>query len=149
MRLIKSICVFCILSSVFISCADTSTDNSKTVQVNLYQVGGCKSHSLPKVSSSDTSFSYSFTDTLVVDFWAFGGCNTRPNLFALSYNIQDDTIFVTAIDTVLGSKCLCRYLIQAEFANLPLDHYVFYGIVPGNESVLPTYIEDVYKNGGH
>jgi hypothetical protein len=147
------------LSGFFISCADTSTNVVQSVQANLYQDGACLGSALKlssadknffKIFSDDTSFSYTFTDTLIVNFWAIADCSSKSNLFSLTYSIRNDTIFVVVVDTAKSNaNCDCKYPIQAEFVNLPLNHYVFYGIIPGNEYFLPNYIEDIYRNGGN
>jgi hypothetical protein len=138
------------------SCGDTSINVVKPVEANLYQAGGCQSHSLSKVSSinnrfvkissSDTTFSYKFKDTLYVNFLAFADCSLKSDIFYVSYIIKVDTIFVTAIDTAKNfSNCTCGYPIKAEFKNLPLDHYVFYGIVCPSEGMIYTFSEDIYR----
>jgi hypothetical protein len=130
MRYLKIISVLCITFIIIISCNDKSTDTvEKEVKATLYQLPGCPSHSgsLNKVSTwGDSCFTYTFKDTLKIDFCLYGNCSPDHDRFDLSYHISSDTIYVAAKDTAKNiANCMCTYTIHAEFENLNLDHYVF------------------------
>jgi hypothetical protein len=112
---------------IFFSCSDKSSNpGNQQVKASLYQVGGCQSH-LAKVSEVDSCFSYQFGEKLVVDFCLTGNCCPDSNRFVLSHKISNDTIYIVAVDTAEHlCRCICKYVIHAEFENLPLSHYIFY-----------------------
>jgi hypothetical protein len=125
------------------SCSHQST-NPENRQGVIYQILGCRS-GLSKVSD-DSCFSYQFEKTLRLEFCLTGNCCPDSNRFRLSSKIRNDTIFVVAADTAAHlCRCVCTYKIRAEFEDLPLDHYVFYGMREDYSSRLVHYREHVYR----
>ena len=60
-----------------------------------------------------------------------GNCCPDSDRFAMSYDVRSDSLFVTATDTAARMcLCTCSYILQAKFANLPLDRYTFVCIRP-------------------
>ena len=110
------------------SCRDKSSnpgDEQPQVTGIMYQVPGCQRNLFKKTSSVDTCFSYSFTDSLKIDFCVSANCCPDRERFSLNYKIETDTIFIAAKDTAADlCDCICPYIIHAEFSNLPLGRYI-------------------------
>jgi hypothetical protein len=123
-------------SILFLSCSnDTSTNSSKDgINFISYQVGGCNgSSSLEKVVR-DSCFSYSFYDTLKIDFCVSGNCCPDTNRFVTTYKLNSDTINVTVVDTAGHlCKCICNYKIHIELSGLTNNQYFFYCSYDGLE----------------
>ncbi len=121
-----------LLAVAGVNCAKSpSGPGVSRIQVSFRQVGGC----ISKVSSTsqvgDSSFAYEFNDTLHVSFMLSGNCCPDSDRFAMSYDVRSDSLFVTATDTAARMcLCTCSYILQAKFANLPLDRYTFVCIRP-------------------
>ena len=74
---------------------------------------------------SDSIFTYSFTQNLVLDFSATGNCCPDSNRFTVSQEVRGDTLLVTVVDTARNlCKCMCLYLIDVQWIDLPLNRYV-------------------------
>jgi hypothetical protein len=96
--------------------------------IRIEQIPGCKSGQLGKRSlSTDSCFTYQFSDALDVYFCASANCCPDSNRFRIRHDIRSDTIFVTIADTAAQlCRCNCTYMLHAEFHNLPKDRYVFF-----------------------
>lgn len=109
----------------FLSCIHHSTESHQ--HAVLYQVSGCHNNVPSKSAFEDSCFSYHFQDPLTIDFCVRSNCCPDSQRFRLDYDIRRDTIVVTVTDTAAHlCRCICPYLIHAEFFDLPLDSYVFY-----------------------
>ena len=137
-------------SGLFLStCSDNSSNLSdKQPSDSVVQIPGCSSHGLIRLSSSDTSFAWTFTDRLVIDFCLTGDCTPDSIRFATSHSISSDTIYVVSVDTATyNQKCICVFIIHGEFENLPLDYYVVICSRVDNGVETVSYNRDVYRNG--
>ncbi len=132
-----------ILSIIFLielihisSCSNEISTNTENEAINFisYQVGACNgSSSLEKVVR-DSCFSYSFYDTLKIDFCVSGNCCPDTNRFVTTYKLNSDTINVTVVDTAGHlCKCICNYKIHIELSGLTNNHYFFYCSYDGLE----------------
>jgi hypothetical protein len=153
MKYLRVVFVFCAAIILAVSCNDKSTNTTeKEVIATLYQLPGCPSHSssLNKVSTWDDScFTYTFADTLKINFCLEGNCSPNHDRFKLTYNISNDTIYVAAADTAEEiANCFCPFTLYAEFENLPLEHYVFNVSYSkkGFSQIFTFYNENIYKN---
>lgn len=89
----------------------------------LYQITGCGG-GLAKSFVADSCFSYQFGTDLIIDFCVTANCCPDSNRFDLSYETRHDTIAIAVQDTAARlCRCICPYVIHAEFHELPLDHY--------------------------
>ena len=105
-----------IASLIFLSCKNELV--SSAVEVNIYQKGKCMGSGLSKLTS-DSCFSYSFKENLVIDFCVTGNCCPDSNRFITSNNISNDTIKIFIKDVAPNlCRCTCKYLIHGEFSNL-------------------------------
>lgn len=124
----RSVLIMAVCSIVLLcfSCREKSANPGPEGPVSFsYQSGKCLGHDLPKSAVSDSSFNYSFSDKLVIDFSVTANCCPDSNRFTVSSFPGPDTIVVAVIDTAQNlCKCLCPYTIHAEFGNLTNDHYV-------------------------
>ncbi len=108
-----------------LSCSDQPT-KSVTARAQLYQIPGCSGHELAKAAAGDSCFSYKFAQDLVVDFCVSANCCPDSQRFQFTHDIRHDTILVAVADTAANlCRCLCNYVIHAEFTDLPRDRYVF------------------------
>lgn len=120
---------FISLTVYFASCSDdspTKTTNEDVVFASN-QIPGCNSTlSLSKLPSDSFCFSYTFDETLKIDFCVPGNCCPDSNRFVTNYNIKSDTLFVTVADTAENlCYCICNYTIHIEVTGLPNENYVF------------------------
>ncbi len=120
---------FLISAVIFITCSnDTSTNSSRDgIDFIAYQDGGCNGSSSLKKTIIDSCFSYSFTDTLKIDFCVYGNCCPDSNRFVTTYKLNSDTINVTVVDTAEHlCRCICSYKIHIELSGLTSNQYFFY-----------------------
>lgn len=111
------------------SCSEDSLTKSSAQEIKFtsYQVAGCNHNYLEKRTNNDSCFSYSFMDTLKIDFCVFGNCCPDSNRFITNYEINSDTLFITVSDTAANlCHCICNYTIHMEFSGLREDKYLFY-----------------------
>lgn len=113
------------------SCSDDEPTKSdgKDIKFISYQAGGCNNEvSLAKKGSfNDSCFTYSFRDTLKIDFCVWGNCCPDSNRFDTNYKISSDTLYVTVKDTAANlCRCECNYIVHVEMTGLPNDKYLFY-----------------------
>ena len=118
-----------LLTVLHLSCnnEDFITPGKNEISFKAYQLGGCNSHHLPKNAVQDSCFSYSFNDTLKIDFCVMGNCCPDSNRFVTDYKINSDTIFVNVADTAEKlCHCFCYYTIHLEMTGLTGNEYVLY-----------------------
>jgi|GEM_PF-696133 len=117
---------FGLLILICISCHEKSSEPELQSIVSFSsQSSKCLSHGLSKRNSFDSLFTYSFTDSLIIDFSVSANCCPDSNRFNVLYTAVNDTLIITVIDTAAyGCRCICPYLIHAEFGNLPNNHYI-------------------------
>lgn len=122
--------------------------NPENVESSIVQIPGCQSAQLAKSSaSSDSCLTYLFQNTLYVDFCATGNCCPDSNRFAITHEIRGDTIAVTIADTAVSlCRCMCRYILHAEFHDLPRDQYVFVCKRADASSSILMYSATVYRH---
>ena len=132
-----------------LSCKDTSADLAERSPFAFsFQSSKCMNTLSVASSNSDSLFLYSFTDTLVIDFSVVANCCPDSDRFSVAAIPGTDTIVVAVSDTAQSlCNCICPYMIHAEFANLPNDHYVVVctlGQMQGER--LRIHIADVYRD---
>ncbi len=115
-----------LIGLVAASCKEKSANSTPDEGVKFhYEASGCIGAGLPKPAVNDSSFSYTFTDKLTVDFVVTSNCCPDTNRFTVASIPGSDTLTIAVTDTAgHNCRCLCPYLIHAEFANLPGNHYV-------------------------
>ena len=102
---------------------------------DLIQLDGCARGALEKTSDADSCFTWSFTENLIADFCVTANCCPDTDRFQLGYSIKAGAIHVMVQDTAQNlCRCICPYLIHAEFSELEKDSYHFF--VEYNDSVL-------------
>jgi hypothetical protein len=117
-----------------VSCKEHSSGtDTADIPSFMYITSRCLSAAL-SVSSSranttaatpDSNFTYTFKQNLILDFSAAGNCCPDSNRFVVSQEIRNDTVLVTIIDTARNlCRCMCSYMIHAQWNNLPLDSYI-------------------------
>lgn len=126
-----NLALFAVISFIyFSSCSEDTPTKPGDGKINFtaYQIAGCNSHyPIEKATQGDTCFSYTFIDTLKVDFCVTGNCCPDSNRFVTSHNIIADTIFITVSDTAANlCQCDCNYIIHIEISGLPNNRYIFY-----------------------
>jgi hypothetical protein len=108
------------------ACRKESTDPvdyENSIPAEIFQVGGCQG-SLSKVAGQDSVFTYTFGQDLVIDFGVHANCCPDTSRFETDYSVEGNRIAVAVIDTAANlCRCMCPYLIHAEFSSLPLDQY--------------------------
>jgi len=126
LRFVPSMTVI-ILFMLASTCSESVTAIDENVQALLYQVPECGGSGLAKDALIDSCFSYQFDTDLAVDFCVRANCCPDSNRFDLDYLISSDTIYVAVADTAARlCRCVCNYVIHAEFTNLMRDRYIFY-----------------------
>jgi hypothetical protein len=117
-----------VLLYVFSCTTGNSTEpENETITFNAYQDGGCNSSPLAKTAVNDSCFSYSFNDTLKIDFCVTANCCPDSQRFVTDFNIKSDTIFVSVADTAARlCHCVCNYTIHLDFVSLSKSQYFFY-----------------------
>lgn len=131
----KFIFGFSLLSLVIVyySCSVNSPTKSeeKEIRFSAKQISGCIKL-FKKGSNSDSSFTYSFTDTLKINFGIWGNCCPDSDRFVSNCKVKSDTIFIIVKDTAKnGCYCNCPYKIHLEMVGLTKDEYLFYMTYPG------------------
>ena len=121
---------------MLICCKDEIS--SPEVEASIYQKGKCIGSGLAK-SVADSCFNYSFSQKLSLEFCVTGNCCPDSARFITNYEIAHDTIkiFVKDIEQNL-CRCVCKYLIHAEFSYLNLSSMVVncYQIADGKSQLL-------------
>lgn len=137
---------------VFEACTgNSSAPSNPGASASVTQIPGCISHSLNKVAGSESDFTYEFTTgSLSLNFLLPGDCTPDSVRFATSHKISNDTIFVISVDTAtMNERCLCTYLVHAEFDGLPLDrYYIVCTRIDGGVETVP-YSQYVYRQDAY
>ena len=111
-----------IVAAFFVSCRDSALQPEASA--NIKQVGKCNGSGLLKSTQSDSCFVYSFSNVLTIDFCVIGNCCPDSNRFTSTYSLTNDEITIKIKDTAPNlCKCLCRYIIHAEFYDLDSGSY--------------------------
>jgi hypothetical protein len=120
------IAVLALIAFFCFSCKEKSANpENQGLISSSFQSSKCMGSALGKASTSDSVFTYTFSDALIIDFSVTGNCCPDSNRFSVSSAIGSDTIVVAVVDTAQNlCRCLCRYMIHSEFMNLPNNHYV-------------------------
>lgn len=132
MKNILKVSSFMLVVFVLFYVFSCTTDNSiepedETTTFNAYQVGGCNGSPLAKIAENDSCFSYSFNDTLKIDFCVRANCCPDSQRFVADYNIKSDTIFVSVADTAARlCRCVCNYTIHLDLNGLSGNQYIFH-----------------------
>jgi hypothetical protein len=130
-----------LLPLIIYSCSETNPIKSEGNEIQFsYSQSKCNSH-LGKRSGNesnsaniDSSLSYTFNDTLKVDFGIWGNCCPDSQRFVTDYTIKSDTILITVKDIAKnGCYCDCNYTIHFELTGLTQEEYLFCMTYPGRE----------------
>lgn len=126
MRRIVLTVAMTVLALTLSTCTDRSSSPSVSQPTaSIRQMGGCLGNPVTRVSQLDSCFAFQFYDTLIVSFCLTGNCCPDSDRFRFSCTVFNDTVYIAASDTAaILCKCICSYSIRAEFANLPLGHYI-------------------------
>jgi hypothetical protein len=118
--------LFAGIAIALFACKDKSTNTNNTpVPSFSYVTSRCNSHVLPIRTASDSVFTYSFNQNLIMDFSVWSNCCPDSGRFIPGYTIRIDTIFITVTDTAQAlCDCICSYMIHIELTNLPLNQYI-------------------------
>ncbi len=128
------ICVI-LTSLIFYTCSESTSPNNNS-DILFKQVPGCGNFNLPK-SANDSSFSYTFDNSLKINLSLPANCCPDTNRFDYIYTINDEEIYFIAIDTAAHlCKCICNYTIEIVINDLDKDSYQF----------ICTYYDSVYYN---
>lgn len=93
--------------------------------VYVQQMPGCLANTkMTQSVLSDTCFSYSFDDTLVMNFCFTGNCCPDTNRFTGSVVVAGNTINIAVIDTAEQlCRCICPYLVKFQISELNMSEY--------------------------
>ncbi len=130
------------------SCKEKTTNPPAQPPITFsYESSSCL-RGLPKKSLADSTFVYSFGDTLVLDFSVRANCCPDSNRFRVSWLLSGDTIVVAVADTAENlCRCWCPYMIHTEVAHLPNDHYVVRCTIDNYFSAQnPIHLVNVYRS---
>ena len=121
-RVGTAIAFACVL---LLSCKDRSTGpDNRAVVTFRSESSGCLSKVTPSTGAVDSSFAYSFHDSLLIDFSVTANCCPDSGRFNISQFAGSDTVVITVTDTAVnGCRCVCPYMIHAVFEHLPNDRY--------------------------
>jgi len=131
MKYILKISSFLLVLLLLLYLFSCTTDNSTnpedgTITFSAYQVGGCNSTPLAKIAVNDSCFSYSFNDTLKVNFCVTANCCPDSQRFVAEYHIKSDTIFIEVADTAARlCRCVCNYTVHLDLVGLSNNQYFF------------------------
>ncbi len=133
------------------SCNESSSSGpANSIPSFTFHSSHCVGSALAKAEIPDSTFVYSFSDTLAVDFSVSGNCCPDSGRFEVSHAVGVDTLVISVVDTAdYGCRCLCTYFLHAEIVNLPNNHYVvrcrLVNIESPGLSRDPIYLVDVYR----
>jgi hypothetical protein len=131
----------------FLSCNGQSVDQESQHPLSFsYRSSKCLS-AYSHVISLDSSFVYSFVDSLVLDFSVRANCCPDSDRFAVTHVPSIDTLIISIVDTAQNlCYCTCRYLIHVQFKNLQGDHYVVRCKLTNYRGIVdPIYLVNVYR----
>ncbi len=145
MKTSTMIIILGLCSVLYFSCKDKSTDPETQQSVAFSsQSSKCLSQGLPRHNYFDSLFTYSFNDSLIIDFTVIANCCPDSNRFSISYNIRTDTLIISIADTAENlCDCICPYMIHTEFWNLPADHYIVRCNLQNYKD--PIYLVEVHR----
>ena len=130
-----------------LSCSDKNVTETVDADVvfSSNQISGCNSSGLLKTTNEDSCFSYSFHDTLKIDFCVLGNCCPNSQRFESDYQIDSDTIFISVVDTASDlCDCICNYTMHAELSGLTKEKYLFVSDFSSRYATL-NYRESISK----
>jgi hypothetical protein len=142
---------------LFYACKEKTTEPSGQGPISFsYHVSTClgevakRSNFDSMIINPDSTFTYTFTNSLITDFSVTANCYLDSNRFVVSHNISNDTIVIAVTDTAGNyAECACVYMIYTKFDNLPNDHYVVRCKITYSHSngfiIDPLYLVDVYR----
>ena len=132
----RNLILLLVLVLGFVNCRKAINESTESRGIgDVVQLDGCARGSLQKESEADSCFTWSFTENLTADFCVKANCCPDTDRFQLDYSIEAGAIHVTVQDTAQNlCRCICPYLIHAEFSELEKDSYHFF--VEYNDSVL-------------
>ena len=133
---------------VCFSCKDKSTNTGTQPPISFSsQSSNCLSHGLSKSGGLDSVFTYSFTQSLIIDFSVNANCCPDSNRFNISNIIGKDTLIISVADTARSlCYCNCLYMIHVEFGNLSNDHYVVRCRIGNSQGYDdPIHLVNVYR----
>ena len=140
-----------LVALLVVSCNQKSTESLIDSNPSFaFRPSKCAGPVLLKGSGNDSSFTYTFADTLSMDFSVSANCCSDSDRFDVANTVGSDTLSITIIDTAAyGCRCNCLYFIHAELAYLPEDHYVvrcrFVDLAAPYLNRDPAYLVDVYR----
>jgi len=131
------------ITILFLKCDSSITESA--ADGIIHQISGCnKSYS--RSPESDSCFTYTFRETLKIDFCVPGNCCPDSNRFSFKSGVFKDTITIVFADTAANlCRCICNYTIQAEFDNLIKDFYLVKCQRKDSLGVYTSYREKVYR----
>lgn len=141
----NSIVAFCLIILVLFSCDEKSV-NWESDTTFYYKSSKCMAdYSLS--SSMDSSFVYSFEDSLVIDFSVRANCCPDSDRFDISYVIRADTIIIAVADTAQNlCYCTCPYTVHTVFQNLEEEHHIICCTISNYQGTIdPLYLVEVYR----
>ena len=121
--------IFIVILAVY-WCTENSTnivfEDQSRVSV-FEQIPGCLEWKLTKTEIRDSvCFHYDFHQNLKLELCLPANCCPDSNRFDYSYEVHNDTIHFTALDTAQDlCDCICTYQIQTEISGLLKDTYIF------------------------
>jgi hypothetical protein len=130
-----------------LSCNEKSTspDSQSAISFSSHY-GKCSSQGLTKSSSLDSIFTYSFLDSLVIDFSVNANCCPDSNRFVVTQSAGTDTLVISVADTAGNlCYCICTYMVHTSFENLPNDHYVVRCRVGNSQGYEDIHLVNVYR----
>jgi hypothetical protein len=125
MRNTTILIIFGFLVVLCLSCKEKATNPETQTPISFSsQYSKCLSHGLAKARGLDSLFTYTFVDSLVIDFSVNANCCPDSNRFIVTHSIGTDTLIISVADTARSlCNCICLYMIHASFGNLSKDNY--------------------------
>jgi hypothetical protein len=135
------------LAFLCLSCGEKSTDPDSQSSISFSsRYSKCLSSGLLKSSRLDSVFTYSFTDSLVIDFSVNANCCPDSNRFAVTESAGTDTLVISVADTAGNlCYCICTYMVHTSFENLPNDHYVVRCRVGNSQGYEDIHLVNVFR----
>ena len=108
------------------SCKDKSINPESILEPTFTsQVSGCVLRGLAKGTDLDSMFTYTFDQSLSIDFSMWANCCTDSESFIVHSAIHTDTILITVVDSSQNfCDCICPYIVHVEAKDVPLDRYI-------------------------
>ena len=136
--------LFSLIISLMLVFACQDSSGPEKSFFNAKQIPGCNSSLSKSLKRQSSGFSYIFDENLNVKLELTANCCPDSNRFDYVYQLSNDTIYFTVIDTAAHlCKCICNYTVNAEIGGLTNDEYtficVYYDSIYYNELVLRNY----------